>query len=137
MGFSPIPARPAPAGKRAPEKERSDNEHLRNRNRADHQPAGTGCSPVETALERSGSAAQPRVEEAISRCEFLPAVGDQVHLALLAHPQAGERAWRIGAEGRAKSNRRVLASWPHLEFGGGTRLREAGSGREESPAFRT
>src|SRR5713101_5543883 len=100
MGFSPIPARPAPAEKRAPEKERSDNEHLRNRNRADHQPAGTGCSPVETALERSGSAAQPRVEEAISRCEFLPAVGDQVHLALLAHPQAGERAWRIGAEGR-------------------------------------
>ncbi len=63
---------------------------------------------METALERSGSAAQPRVEEAISRGEFLPAVGDQVHLALLAHlKQANE----LGGSVRKGEQSQIVVFW--------------------------
>ena len=56
-----------------------------------------GIVPLASAVDRNRTAVQSRIEKAVPGRELVAALGDQIHLALMAHHEASERAWRIGA----------------------------------------
>src|SRR5713226_8271384 len=135
MGFSPIHARPAPAGRRAPDKERNCDRRVYHHHRADYRKAQRRRGPVAQAVAEYRSAAKPCIEEALSWRQCLAAQRARLRLALLGDDTADKRAWRIGPQGREGDARGVLAGlrrWRRIE----DRRARAGESRNGRPGKR-
>src|SRR6266851_8919682 len=99
MGFSPIHARPAPAGKRAPDKERNCDGRVYHHHRPDYRETQRRRNPMAQAVADHRRAAKPCIEEALSWRQRLAAHRSGIRLTLLGDDPADKRAWWIGPEG--------------------------------------